>query len=196
MTKHLSREQLSELFEIWLTSTNTIIKLTDDMFNLVHSDQVLVKVFVAVPPDTVKVGLVDLDGRDLSTEYYQRTTPIVMVLAAEDKNMVGKTFLVSQEICYDKLNPAWLEFNREMKQRPAPTVEEVPNKYISGLSDWHRYNINLDVFGRTVSDEFKYIYLVPKSFLKLQIDQVNASSRYFESLQVESGDSSMVAEKP
>lgn len=165
-------KEVRKHFKEWCTKQYTLLE--DIKFNPPES-YVLLKVYRYIPPESSLIDsskrIVTLDGKDYSKKSRERNYPLAFVLKTgtipETQHVykAGDLAFIPLTLCEDRMNPAWIQFNEEVKERPAPTTIKVPDMFIEGLNAWanHRSVLNPLDFE---SEENENLFLIPTAFLK------------------------------
>lgn len=138
---------------------------------LAHDDHVLMRVYQYVPKEMSKgmANLTDIDGAPLMAKIFRRVLPVAKVIKVSNnvtKYKQGDLVTFSDDMCGTKINPAWLEVQEMMKERPSPEVKEWPPKYVNKLADWARHIFIGDKFKTSPEEVDAMTFLIPISFLK------------------------------
>lgn len=165
-------KEVRKHFEEWCT--NQYILLSSIKFSPPES-HVVVRVYRYTPSESTLVDpskrIVTLDGKDFSKKSRERNYPLAFVLKTgtipetQDSYKAGDLVSIPLTLCEDRMNPAWIKFNEEVKERPTPTTIKVPEMFIEGLNAWanNRFVLNPLDFE---SEENENLFLIPTAFLK------------------------------
>jgi hypothetical protein len=166
-------KEVRKHFDTWLKEQENQLSNLEN-FNPPGSHAV-VRVYRYTPPESTLVDsskrIITLDGKDYSKKSRERNYPIAYVLKVghipedQDFYVPGDLVSISLTLCEDRINPSWIKFNEESKERPLPQEIKVPDMYIEGLNSWgnHIFALNPLDFD---SEENQNLFLVPTAYLK------------------------------
>jgi len=175
LKKETPRKQEDEMLKHYTAwkANNSYIKEYDK--DELRPGDVLIRLYQYTPKVTTSAAsrLIDDKGVPLIAKTYRRIIPVAKVIKV---NIVdnspfpdlkpGDIITVSDSMATSKINPEWHMYQEMLKERPAPTVDEVPPKYINRFSEWNKYLYITDKIKASPTNSDALTFIIPQVLIK------------------------------